>query len=70
MRNRRGRPRKTQLSSATVNLIRADSINQLLEIIKGGGTFALVLDPDLNIDTETTEASRPKVSKTPSNNIF
>ena len=70
MRNRRGRPRKTQLSSATVNLIRADSINQLLEIIKGGGTFALVLDPDLNIDTETTEASRPKVSRTPSNNIF
>ena len=63
VRNRRGRPRKTQ--SYTVDSIRADSINQLPEIIKGGGTFALVLEPEPNNDTETIEASR-----TPGNNIF
>ena len=65
VRNRRGRPRKTQLSFTTVNSIRVDSINQLLEIIKGGGTFALVLEPEPNNDIETIEPSR-----TPSNNIF
>ena len=48
-----------------VNSIRVDFINQLLEIIKGGGTFALVLEPEPNNDTETIKASR-----TPSNNIF
>ena len=63
VRNRRGRPRKTQ--SYTVDSIKADSINQLLEIVKGGGTFALVPEPELNNDIETIEASR-----TPSNNIF
>ena len=35
VRNRRSRPRKTQ--SYTVDSIRAYSINQLLEIVKGGG---------------------------------
>ena len=65
VRNRRSRPRKTQLSSATVDLIRADSINQLLEIIKGGGTFTLVLELEPNNDTETIKPSR-----IPSNNIF
>ena len=51
--------------SYTVDSIRADSINQLPEIVKGGGTFALVLELEPNNDTETIEAS-----KIPSNNIF